>query len=663
MMTPEQAVFAAILVCIGGALLTLALARNRVAAGWLAFLFTTASAVLIFDAVAQVLAKGPSSLSGVFPIAPSVGFALRLHVDGLTATFLFLAALIALPASLYSINYMKHYTDYGVARYYPNLLLFLAAMYGLLSTTDMLWFFFVFWQMMTLPGYTLIRFEYRKPENVRAANKYLIMMQIACAATIAGAWLVADGGGNAPALGVKYDFDNVSANLPAFLAAQPGLATLAFALFLIGFGIKMGMWPFGRVWLPDAHPAAPSPVSALLSGVMIKTGVYGVMRYFLWLPPFGTSAAFPLATWGVVVTVLGTVTLFVGTMQALHQEQSKRLLAFHSIGQVGYILFGTGVCMVLLSVPGKTAPALAALALTGALFHTLNHGVFKGLLFLNAGSMLHATGTQNLNKMGGLLKFMPLTGVTALIASLSISGVPLFNGFASKWSLYSAAILGSHSAGWLGWLAVCAVIAILTSALTLASFMKFFGVSFLSRASDVVTAQAAERGKLEVGWTMQLPQLLLAAICVTLGVAPVIAFRIIGRVLDTSPHGLGSALAGTGAMIEQSWTRLEISGANAAFAPLVVLVIMAGLFVFVRFLSKLGQSQRRAAVPWLCGYAREAECNRYVAHNFYGEIKRYFHWLGGGAHSHNGTMKPPISPAPHVPAPPLGGTAGERRVV
>ena len=158
-----------------------------------------------------------------------------------------------------------------------------------------MWFFFIFWQMMTLPGYALIRFEHKNPANIRAANKYLIMMQIACAATMIGAELLAVTGAAASgSASLKYDFDTVSANLPAMLSTRPGATALAFALFLVGFGIKMGMWPFGQFWLPDAHPATPSPVSAMLSGVMIKTGVYGLMRYFLWLvPPPGR----PITRW------------------------------------------------------------------------------------------------------------------------------------------------------------------------------------------------------------------------------------------------------------------------------------------------------------------------------------------------------------------------------
>jgi hydrogenase-4 component B len=627
MMTPEQAVFAAILLCIAGAVLTMLTARNRTLAGWLAFLVTAAAATLVFLAVGTVLAGGASAGSEEFLPLPALGFALRLHVDGLTALFLLLAALIAVPASFYSIAYMRHYPEYGVARYYPHFLLFLAAMFGLLSTTDMMWFFLIFWQMMTLPGYALIRFEHKKPENIRAASKFLWMMQIACAATLIGAQILAGAGAAANAgMGVKYDFDTVSANLPGLLHAHPVLAATAFALFLAGFGIKMGMWPFGQVWLPDAHPAAPSPVSAMLSGVMIKTGVYGLMRYFLWLTPASAQADFPLGRWGLVVAALGTITLFTGTMQALKQEQTKRLLAFHSIGQVGYILLGFGACMALLPAAGPEAAALAALGMVGALFHTLNHGVFKALLFLNAGSMLQATGTQNLNKMGGLLKYMPLTAATALVASLSISGVPLFNGFASKWTIYVATVQGSHQAGYL---AVCAAIAILTSALTLASFVKFYGASFLSRTSALVKEKAAGQRRLEVGIIMQIPQLLLALICVLLGIVPAIAYGLIQSALAASPHGFGQALGGAVAAPGNLWAGLSGAGSRSLFVPLALLAVLGLALLAARFISKLGGATRRASPPWLCGYAREAECNRYVAHGYYGEIKRYFRWLGG----------------------------------
>ncbi len=620
MMSPEQAVLAAILTCIGGALLSLVCARNKTLAGWVSFLVTAATAILVGSAVWKVLTDGPSPSAVTVWSMPQLGFALRMYVDGLTAVFLLLAIVIAVPAALYSIAYMRHYTEYGVDRYYPNFLLFLAAIYGLLSITDMMWVFFAVWQLMTIPGYVLIRFEHKKPENVHAANKYLVMMQFACFAIMLGTDLLA---GPARALSgsanPKYDFETISASLPLLLSAHPGLAAIAFTLFLIGFGIKMGMWPFGQLWLPDAHPAAPSPVSAMLSGVMIKTGVYGLLRSFLWLVPSSALSDYPLRTWGMLITAIGTITLFTGTMQALKQEQSKRLLAFHSIGQIGYILLGTGACMSLLPARAPMAASLATAAFFGAILHVLNHGLFKGLLFLNAGSMLCATGTQDLNKLGGLMKYMPVTAVTALVASFSISGVPLFNGFVSKWAIYVAAIQGGENARYLP---MCALIAILTSVLTLASFVKFFGASFLARTSERVRSRA-RAGSLEVGWAMQAPQVLLAFLCMLIGVVPALGFNLLQRAIDSSREGFGVELARTGPIVT-SVSGISLVTSTALLMPVAVLGVVAAMLLLVRWISQLGGAPRRKADVWLCGYAREAESNRYVAHNFYGEIKRLF---------------------------------------
>ena len=225
-MTPEQAVVFSILISIGGAVLTLLVSQNRGVAGWLSFLTTLASAVLIFTATVGVLTSGPSPHPATIWTMPGTGFELRFYVDGLSAIFLTLIAFIAVPAALYSIPYMRHYEEYSVARYYPNFLVFVAAMYGLVSTTDMMWFFFIFWQMMTLTSYVLIRFEHRIRANVRAANKYLIMMQIACVVAMIGAALIT---GPVSEPGLKYDFDVVSANLPSLLTTAPELTAAGCA--------------------------------------------------------------------------------------------------------------------------------------------------------------------------------------------------------------------------------------------------------------------------------------------------------------------------------------------------------------------------------------------------------------------------------------------------
>lgn len=617
-MTPERLVLVAVIVAVAGAALTLSVARSRSLAGWLALAITVATAGLVLTAAWRVLAHGPSDQTKALWALPGLGIALRIHVDGLTAVFLALSAVIAVPAALYSVGYMRRYGDDGVGRYYPNLLLFLAAMYGLVSTTDMMWFFFIFWQMMTIPGYLLIRYESREAANRRAAMRFMVMMQIACVVTMVGAEILAMTGARVsgdPSL--KYDFPTVSANLPAMLAGQPTITAFAFLLFLVGFGIKMGMWPFGAFWLPDAHPAAPSPVSAMLSGVMIKTGIYGLLRYFLWLVPEKAMLEYPLAGWGSVIALLGTITLVTGTAAALRQEYAKRLLAFHSIGQVGYILLASGTCMVLLAHEDEMSRSMAALAACGALMHVVNHGVFKALLFLNAGSMLHATGTQDLNRMGGLWAYMPFTALTALVASLSISGLPMFNGFVSKWAIYVPAIRGSEAAPFL---AGCAVMAFLTSALTLASFVKFFGAGFLVRRSATVM-KAAERGRLEVGWTMLGPQLALAAICIVTGVVPALLSGFAQRALFMSRSGIAGRLADAAPLGASPTGGIAAGQAAAGFAPIIVGFAFALALLISWGVSRLGSAQRRKDAPWLCGYATEAESNRYTAHGFYSELK------------------------------------------
>ncbi|MCL5098578.1 MAG: peroxiredoxin family protein [Candidatus Omnitrophica bacterium] len=626
-MTAEHAVFYSFIVCALGALLTLFLGGNRRVAGWTAFVAAGVSSLLVLYGAGKTLVSGPEDAVS-FLALPRYGLDLRLYVDGLSALFLGLIAVIAVLSAFYSIAYMESYPEYGVRRYYPWFLLFVGAMYGIVSITDTMVVFFLFWQIMTFASYALVRFEYKRPENVRAAWKYLIMMQIACVLVMLGAAMLAPApGGAAGGEAInRFDFDVLSAHLPMLLRDHSAWAAVAFALFLAGFGIKLGMWPFGQIWLPDAHPAAPSPVSALLSGVMIKTGVYGVARCFLWLVPAAGQKDYPSQGWGVLIAVLGTITLFSGTMQALKQEQSKRLLAFHSIGQVGYILLGLGTCLALMSPANPAVMAIGVIGLCGALFHTLNHGLFKSLLFMNAGSMLHATGTQDLNKLGGLMRYMPLTALTALVASFSISGVPLFNGFASKWILYSAAIQGGSTARYLP---ACALVAILTSALTLASFIKFFGVSFLSRTSARVKERVAQGQPLEVGPLMQAPQLILAACCLFLGVVPGVAVHIIGLAIDHSRQGLGVFLANAPMLGNGPWGGLHDPQGKAVWIPLAIVLVFACLFAFVHGITRLGGATRKAVPPWLCGYALETDANRYGAHNFYGEIKRYFRWIGG----------------------------------
>lgn len=619
-MTPERLVLIAIVAAVLGSLISVPLSRWRVVAGWFAFLIVLATAALVMTAAMEVLAHGPSGKPERLLAAPRLGFSLFVSVDGLTAIFLVLAVVIAVPAALHSIAHMGRFASYGVGHYYPHLLFFVAAMYGLVSTTDMMWFLFIFWQMMTIPGYLLIRFEYRRPENVRAANRFLLMMQLGCAATMIGGEILAQAAARHASTGeLKYSFDAVTAGIPMLLNEQPALAALAFGLFLVGFGVKTGMWPFGAIWLPEAHPAAPSPVSAVLSGVMIKTGVYGLLRYFLCLVPSSARTDFGFGTWGGIIAVIGTVTMVTGTTAALRQDYTKRLLAFHSIGQAGYILLACGTCMVLVATDNPELWQIAALALMAALLHSFNHGVFKALLFLNAGSMLDATGTQDLNRMGGLWRHMPLTAWTALTASMAIAGFPLLNGFVSKWMVYVAALRASPAAPYM---AICAALALMTNALTLASFVKFFGTSFLGQSSAVVEAQVRERGKMEVGWLMQVPQLALAALCVITGIFPALLVWLADSAVAATHQGVGGLLATVTAIRRGPGFGVRLAADGAGYAPLAILGVLAAMALMAWIVSRLGGAQRRRDAPWLCGYATGGDEVRYTAHGFYSELKR-----------------------------------------
>jgi len=626
MITPENAVMGAFLLCILGAFITFVTASNRKLTHGIALVFVLLTAGMVLSAAVQVLTTGPKHAITYWTLV-QYGFALRIYVDGLSAIFVSLIAIVAICASVYSLAYLEHYREYSLRGYYPNFLVFIGAMYGIVCTTDTLFFFFVFWQLMTLASFALVRFERNNPDYVRAANRYLLMMQLACGLTLVGAMLLAT---TTAEVGketlMKYDFDTISHYLPNLFREKPFAVNAAFTLFLLGFGIKVGMWPLGRYWLPDAHPAAPSPVSALLSGVMIKTGVYGLMRYFLWLVPEKAFYDFPSEKWGLVIAWLGAITLAVGTLQALRQEQSKRMLAFSSIGQMGYILLGLGASLALLRTQ---AQGLAILAFYGALFHTINHALFKSLLFLNAGSLLYATGTQNLNQMGGLIRFMPWTAFAGFVGCFSIAGAPLFNGFASKWNLFSAGISGAKS---VAYLPLCIIIAIFTSAITLAVFLKYFGACYLARSSALTKDALQQNGSLETSKLMWVPQLALSILCILLGIFPGVGWFLVHRAIQNSQQGLGSLFCKFDPFTENGITSLS-AASNCSYAPLLLLVLFLMAGWICCFLSKAGGSQKRNAVPWLCGYATESEGNRYDARHYYRPLNALFKWVGGQAPS------------------------------
>jgi hydrogenase-4 component B len=366
---------------------------------------------------------------------------------------------------------------------------------------------------MTLVNALLVTTEHERPETRRAAFLYLAMSHVATGCLIGGFLLVAR-------TASSLSFEHVLAG-NALSSGQ--VRNVAFALFFTGFGVKAGAIPL-HVWLPEAHPAAPTSISALMSGVVIKTGIYGMFR----VCAFGLGDP-PLA-WGVLVLACGGLSAILGVLYALMQHDIKRLLAYHSIENIGIILLGLGAGMMALS-SGRAE--LAAVGIAASLFHVLNHALFKGLLFLGAGGVVVATGTRQIEELGGLAKRMPWTALFFLLAAAAISGLPLLNGFVSEWLLFQALLFGFHlsSEALVRFLfPVAGALLALTSALAAACFVKAFGITFLALPRGAGAEKAHESPGL-----MLVPQALLAAMCLALGLVPGFALAILRGVVASLP--------------------------------------------------------------------------------------------------------------------------------
>jgi hydrogenase-4 component B len=372
--------------------------------------------------------------------------------------------------------------------------------------------FLVCWETMSLASYFLVIGEKQNRENLGAGLWYAAMAH-AGFGLIAGALLLSATG--TPGM----LFSEVRTVSQSF---SPGLKDVVFGLSLLGFGSKAGLVPL-HVWLPRAHPAAPSDISALMSGVMVKLGIYGIARVSLDLLGGGP------AWWGGLVLALGAASALLGVLYALMEHDLKRLLAYHTVENIGLISMGLGLAILFRSYG---LAALAAFALVAALYHTLNHGVFKGLLFLGAGSVLQATGTRNMEEMGGLIRGMPVTAACFLVGAAAISGLPPLNGFASEWMLFQslmAAVKIPYSFA-AALMAVAVGMLALTAGLAAACFVKAFGISFLA----IPRSREAEEAR-EVPFSMQSGMVLLAAGCVLLGLMPFWVAPFLARALTGLP--------------------------------------------------------------------------------------------------------------------------------
>lgn len=476
---------------LGGAFLTPLLGRRRPVLSRI-----IAAAVTLCGAALSLAAAAGQPGFVVYEVggwAPPFGISMVL--DRLSVFMLVTVNCIAFLVTVYAVDYMKRYTSSW--KFYTLFLLMVAGMDGVIITGDM-FNLFVFLEIATIASYALVAFG-TEHEELEASFKYMVMGSIASSLILI-------------AIAMLYSASGTlnMADLAGTLKGRESSPLMLFvvSLFLAGFGMKAALVPF-HAWLPDAHPSAPAPISAMLSGVLIKTlGIYALVRLI-----FSVSGAAPQVMEALLW--LGALSMLVGVLLAIGQWDFKRLLAYHSISQVGYVVLGIG-----LGTP---------LGILGGLFHLLNHSVFKSLLFLNSGAVDLAAGTRDLREMGGLRERMPVTAATSFIASMSIAGVPPFNGFWSKLLIILACV---ESARW-GFAAA----AVFVSVITLASFMKVQRYAFAGELPERL------RNVREVPLLMQLPMVILSLVCVLGGVmlAPSISGKFLKPARDAVSIGTGYA--------------------------------------------------------------------------------------------------------------------------
>jgi hydrogenase-4 component B len=520
----------------------------------------------------------------VFPFAR-----LSLSVDGLSAYFLLVISLVAVAAAIYGPAYLRtHAPDAGRARQAAQglaLNVFLGCMAFLCCAGDAVTFLLC-WEGMTLASYVLVVSDDRDGEDARAGLLYMVMAHGGTAFLLVAFLALTERGG-------AFDF--------AALRAAAGdlddtTRTTLFFLAFVGFATKAGVVPL-HVWLPRAHPAAPSHVSALMSGVMLKVAIYGMLRFaFDFLAP----AADPLPlSWGWTVLIVGTTSAVLGVLYALQQHDLKRLLAFHSVENIGIILIGVGLAMILWRREG-VGGVLATVALTAALLHTINHAAFKGLLFLGAGSVLARTHVRNIEELGGLARRMPWTAGLFLLGAVAISALPPLNGFVSEWLTFQALLGGAgrfHGPAGLGIVFSAAMLA-LTGGLAAACFVKAFGVTFLGRPRTPHAEHATEAPR-----SMIAGMAWLAALCVVLGVAPGYAMRLLDAPTAGLLHGPGASAVVTARGPLVLSTGLTASGADAtAISMTMVAALLIALTAIAWVLRRgAGGARSHAAPTWTCG--------------------------------------------------------------
>lgn len=559
------------------------------AANWLAHGLAAAGSLLALAGAAFVFFTGPQAFD--LP-GPALFGAVAVRVDYLSAFFLAVIGLVGAAASVYAIAYSREYYGRRLGAMAALYAAFLLSMLAVVTVSHVV-AFLVAWELMTVASFLLVAHEREKASASRAAFVYFVMTHIGTAFIMTAFLLLAPAGGD-------WAF--------AALKAPGGwLRDAAFVCALIGFGTKAGIIPL-HVWLPEAHPAAPTHVSAVMSGVMIKTAIYGLARFYLdFLGPG------PL-WWGATVLAAGALSSVLGVLYALMQHDVKRLLAYHSVENIGIILLGMGAG---LAFAGAGLPGLAALAWAAALFHTLNHAIFKSLLFMGAGAVLQATHTRDIEHLGGLIRFMPYTALFFLAGAVAIAGLPPLNGFVSEWLTFQALFaLPAAVSGLGGRLAAAVLVSLLglTGALAAACFAKVFGMVFLAKPRSAPAANAREASGL-----MLAPMGALAALCLALGILPV---WLIGGLARTVAPFLGE----TTALVPGEWYAVGFKAAATAGAmspAALAALLLAGAAAAAVAYRAFGRPSSAAGETWTCGIVPTARME-YTATGFSDPVRRAF---------------------------------------
>jgi formate hydrogenlyase subunit 3/multisubunit Na+/H+ antiporter MnhD subunit len=581
-------VLAAILGWLAIGVIGLARPRNLRFVGRI--LFSASAVVGLWLALVALVSIGEPVQALTLPLGlPDLPFHLRL--DSLSAFFLLLLGAASAGISVFSAGYFR--PSEGAA---PGLVslqyhTFLAAM-ALVLIADDAYVFMVAWETMALASFFLVTTDHRLPEIRRAGFLYLLIAHVG-ALMILLCFGVLHGG--------DYTFDSMR-----LANRSVAWSSLAFLLAMFGFGAKAGLLPL-HVWLPEAHPAAPSPVSALMSGVMLKTAIYGLLRISFDL------LGFQLWWWGVLALVLGLLTALFGVLFATVQTDMKRLLAYSSIENIGIIVAGIGLAILFKSYD---KPLLAGIALTATLYHALNHAFFKSLLFLATGSVLHSTKERSLGKLGGLIHRMPWVAWLALAGTLACAGLPPLNGFVSEWLLLQAFLftptLPQSFVNMLVPLAAAALV--LAAALAAYVMVKFYGVIFLGRPREPNLAYAHDAGRFE-----RIALLWLGAGCVVLGLFPV---QVIAYLDAVNLLLLGSRVSHPGA---SWWLLAPIDADRASYSPAIVLVVtVAVLLLTIQIVHRQYHGRLRRGPVWDCGFQAQTPRMQDTAEGFGQPIRQIF---------------------------------------